>query len=266
MTGTILDRIVETKRREVEAAKRRMPLDALKGIAAEIETPRGFYSAVVDGTAAARLIAEVKQASPSAGQIRADFDPVAIARVYASAGAAALSVLTDRRYFQGDLSFIAAIKREVVLPVLRKDFTIDAYQLYESRAAGADAILLIAEILSPGQIDAWSRLSFELGMASLIEIHDRAQLEAVGEFACPDRRALLAINNRDLHAQRIDLRTTLALAKRLPAGTPFVAESGIQTRDDVLSLQGAGATALLIGEALMRAGDPAARIGVLFGD
>ena len=265
MTGTILERIVETKREEIAEAKLQRPLAQLRIDAEQTPRPRDFYSATLGDGRKIRIIAEVKKASPSAGLIRSDFDPVAIARQYESAGASALSVLTDRTYFQGDLSFITAIKAAVTLPVLRKDFIVDAYQVYESRAAGADAVLLIAAILSKGRIDEWSRLAGELGMASLVEVHDEKELDAVRRFIGPDRRALLGINNRDLHVQQTDIQTTHRLARNLQPGTPFVAESGIKTGEDVRSLHRAGASALLIGESLLRAEDPGAKLAELLG-
>ena len=264
MSGTILQDIVETKRREVAEAKRAAPIEGLQRIIAEMPAPRPFYSAVA-GKDQLSLIAEIKKASPSAGLIRSDFDPVSIARCYEQAGATALSVLTDRTYFQGELSFIAAVKAAVGLPVLRKDFIIDTYQVHESRAAGADAILLIAAVLTVERIDQWSRLACDLGMSSLIEVHNKQELDAVGDCLGQDRRAILGINNRDLHAQLTDVQVTHRLARDLPPGTPFVSESGIQDRHDVLALKGAGASAILVGETLMRADDPGKKVRELLG-
>jgi indole-3-glycerol phosphate synthase len=264
MTRTILEHIVETKRREVAEAKRAAPVEMLHRAITEAPAPRAFYSAVAGGNELS-LIAEIKKASPSAGLIRSDFDPVSIARCFEQAGAAALSVLTDRTFFQGELTFIAAIKSAVGLPVLRKDFVIDAYQLHESRAAGADAILLIAAILTVERIDRWSRLACDLGMSSLIEVHNERELDAVRDCLGPDRRAILGINNRDLRAQRTDLQITHRLARALAPGTPFISESGIQDRDDVLALEKAGASALLVGETLMKADDPGQKVRELLG-
>ncbi len=266
MAGTILDEIVRTKRLEVAASRRAQGLGALRAKAASAPPARDFYAAVSRSSGdRPGLIAEIKRASPSAGAIRPGLDPAEIARIYEAAGAAAISVLTDRTYFQGDLSDLDIVRRDVEVPVLRKDFLIDEYQVYESRAAGADAILLIAEILPVEQIDDWSALAAESGMASLIEVHDEAQLDAVIGLIGPERRAILGINNRDLHRQVTDLRTTVRLAGRLPPGTPFVAESGIHSRVDVVALQRAGASALLIGEALLRADDPEEKVRQLFG-
>ncbi len=258
--GTILDRIVETKRGEVAERRRLSPLAALRSEIAAVSPARDFYAAVTQPTDGIRLIAEIKKASPSAGLIREDFDPVAMARLYEAAGASALSVLTDGPYFQGDLSYVAAAKDAVSLPVLRKDFIIDAYQIHESRAAGADAVLLIAAVLTPEQVDAWSRQAAELGMSSLIEVHDAAELEAVRPFAEPSRRAILGINNRDLHKQVTDLNTTRRLAALVDNGRPYVTESGIKTRQDVVLAIDCGAMAMLVGETLMREADPAAKI------
>jgi indole-3-glycerol phosphate synthase len=265
MTGTILEKIVETKRAEVAEARRRLPLDVVRSSIDAVHPPRDFLTAITHGQRPIRLIAEIKKRSPSAGLIRDDFDPVVLARIYENAGTAALSVLTDATYFSGDLSFIAAVKQAVHLPVLRKDFLIDDYQIYESRAAGADAILLIAEILMPKQLETYSDVADRLGMAALVEVHDEAQLRRCLPLIAKRRRIILGINNRDLRLQCIDLDTTRRLARELPPGTPFVAESGIASRADVETMQAAGASALLVGETLMRAEDIPAKIRELFG-
>lgn len=255
MADTILEKIARTKRREVVAAKRRRPLARLREEAERAPPPRDFYGAIAEGRNI-RLIAEIKKASPSAGLIRPDFDPARIARSFLAAGASALSVLTDRTYFQGDLSFLGDVKHAVSLPVLRKDFIVDDYQVYESRAAGADAVLLIAALLDTAQVRDWAGLAFELEMTSLIEVHDEKELDAAADCIGPERRTLLGINNRDLAVQQTDLETTHRLARRIPPGTPFITESGIRSRKDVLALERSGASAMLIGEALMRAQDP----------
>lgn len=265
MIGTILEKIVETKRVEVAAARRSRPLPAIQAAIEAMAPARDFYGAVVGGGERIRLIAEIKKRSPSAGLIREDFDPVALAGIYEDAGAAALSVLTDVEYFSGDLLYIDQVKRAVGLPVLRKDFIIDEYQVYESRAAGADAILLIAAILDPEQIAACSELAERLGMTVLMEVHDAAELTVVRPLLGRDRRLILGINNRDLRLQRVDLETTRRLACELSPGTPFVAESGIATLRDVEAMRAAGASALLVGETLMRADDIAAKIRELLG-
>ena len=264
MTGTILERIVATKRAEVDAARRRRPPADLRAAVRDMPVPRDLYGVLTTPGDRIRLIAEIKKASPSAGLIRPGFDPVAIARTYEQSGAAALSVLTDAEYFQGRLSFLGDVKKAVSLPVLRKDFIIDAYQVYESRAAGADAVLLIAEILQPSQIAEFGSLAAEMGMASLIEIHDAAQLDAVRDLVGPSRRTLLAINNRDLQTQTTDLETTERLVAGIGEPLPFVAESGIKSSGDVERMQRAGAVAVLIGEVFMRADDIASKVRELF--
>ncbi len=264
--GTILDQIVETKR--VEVARARRPLAELKAIAADAPPPRDFYAAVAAKPArGVNLIAEIKRKSPSAGLIRADFDPVALAKVYHAAGANALSVLTNEPYFDGRLEFIEQVKTAVELPVLRKDFLIDPYQVYESRAAGADAVLLIGEVLTPQQLRDMLELACELGMTSLIEVHEARTLTGLqGAVGFPnDKRSLLGINNRNLKVQQTDLSTTETLAKMVGKDTVLVSESGIKTHEDVERLIRAGARALLIGETFMRAADIGAKIRELLG-
>lgn len=263
MNGTILEKIVETKRGEVAEARRGRPLAALEAAMANLAPARDFLGAVTGTSDRIRLIAEIKKRSPSAGLIREDFDPVALARIYESAGAAALSVLTDANYFSGALGFIAAVKEAVQLPVLRKDFIVDEYQVYESRAAGADAVLLIAAILTSDQIRSYAALARRLGMTTLVEVHNEDELGAVAPLLSHDR-TILGVNNRDLKRQQINLEITRRLAARLPLNTPFVAESGIATRADVECMRASGATAILIGETLMRADDIAGKIRELF--
>jgi indole-3-glycerol phosphate synthase len=246
----------------------RVPLPLVKATAHHAEPPRDFLGAV---TASAphgiHLIAEVKKASPSAGLIVPDFDPVRIAEVYHAAGASALSVLTDAAYFRGALEHLALVRSAVPLPVLRKDFTIDEYQVYEARAAGADAVLLIAEVLGPNRLEVLHRLTRGLKMTSLIEVHTRENLQAVLQILGPPGVAgyLLGINNRDLSTQTTDLQTTVRLASLLPPGAPFVSESGIVTRDDVEFVRDAGACAILVGESLLRADDVTLKISHLLG-
>jgi indole-3-glycerol phosphate synthase len=260
MSGTILQRIVETKCSEVEAARSARSIDQMRAAALAAPPPRDFYGAVTQPAEGPRLIAEIKKSSPSAGLIRADFDPAALARTYASHGASALSVLTDRTYFSGDLSFIALVKQGVELPVLRKDFIVDEYQIFESRAAGADAILLIAAILTLPQIESFSSLAADVGVSTLLEVHDSEELSAVLPLLERRRRIILGINNRNLASQQIDLRTTARLARLLPAELAFVAESGLTTRRDVQAMKQAGARAVLIGETFMRAADIGAKV------
>jgi indole-3-glycerol phosphate synthase len=266
---SILDQILDTKREEIALAKTRAPVEELKVKIAGLERPRNFFQAVTTpGPKLLNLIAEVKKASPSAGVIRADFDPVAIARQYADAGADAISVLTDEKYFQGKMEYLVAVRQAVPLPVLRKDFVIDAYQVYESRASGADAILLIAECLETSQLIDLQILATELNMTCLIEVHDLDNLMRVRDHVIgfPHRSySLLGINNRDLRTFRTDLGTTLRMCELVADQRVLVSESGINTAQDIRKLADAGVTAALIGESLMRSGNIAGKIRELFG-
>jgi indole-3-glycerol phosphate synthase len=266
--GTILDEIVATKRSEVARAKEERPLAELQSAVRGLPDPRGFFEAAArPPRRAVNLIAEIKKQSPSAGLIRADFDPAAIASLYHAAGADALSVLTDGPYFDGRLAFLDQVKAAVPLPVLRKDFMIDPYQIYESRAAGADAVLLIGEVLEPTLLRDMLGLAYDLGMTSLIEVHEVETFERLQTaIRFPDdRRSLLGVNNRNLKIQKTDLATTEVLARLIPPGVVLVSESGVQTRADVERLARAGARALLIGETFMRAPDIAAKVTELLG-
>ena len=256
----ILQQIVQTKKAEVAAAKLRIPESDLRQRVASgtAGQPRNFFAALTkapDGLV--NIIAEVKKASPSAGVIKADFDPVAIARTYHAAGADALSVLTDEQYFGGKLEYIAAVKAAVPLPVLRKDFIIDPYQVWEARAAGADAILLIAEILTDSLLLDLQILAAELRLTMLIEVHEMDSLLRVrSAIGFPLRSySLLGINNRDLRTFKTDLGTTLRLAELVEDKQVLVAESGIRDKVDVQRMAAAGVRSLLIGETLMRSGD-----------
>ena len=265
---TILDRIVETKREEVAEAKRRRPFDEVREAAGRTAPPRPFASAIAaSAPSGIQLIAEIKKSSPSAGLIVKDFDPVTIARVYHKHGAAAVSVLTDETHFDGRLAFIEDVKQAVPLPVLRKDFIVDKYQIHESRAANADAILLIAEVLEGPQIVDFTAAARNLGMAVLVEVHSEETLAAVLDALGPPSvdRYLLGINNRDLSAQKTDLSTMKQLSLLIPDGLPFVAESGIATRADVEDARKTGACAILVGEAILRADDMGAKIDELLG-
>lgn len=266
--ANILDEILAHKRGEVEQAQIARPVAALQAMAGYHLPRRNFFGAVtVPRRSRPNLIAEIKRASPSAGVIRADFDPVALARQYAAAGAQALSVLTDEKYFGGKLEYIEQVKAVVGLPVLRKDFLVAAYQVHESRAFGADAVLVIADALDPPRTLELVALARELELWVLLEVHSRKRLletlPAVSSYL--RNGVLLGINNRDLAAQRVDLGVTEELATVLPPGVPLVSESGIRTRADVQRMHAAGARALLIGETLLRAGDPAQAIDELFG-
>ncbi len=250
MKTTILDEIVAAKRREVATARRRMPLEELETQAAEAPPVRDFGAALA-GPGPIQLIAEVKKASPSARLIRADFDPVAIARIYQEHGAACISVLTDAPYFQGHLSYLARVRASVVLPLLRKDFLIDEYQVVEARLAGADAILLIAEILDDATMAALLKRARVMGMSALVELHDAVNLPRVLDAGAD----LVGINNRDLRQFSTDIEHTLRLRDQIPSGIMVVSESGIRTRRDVERLEAAGVSAILVGESLMRAPD-----------
>ena len=268
MPQTILQKILETKRQEVRELHRSEDLSRLQAAAAAAPRARNFFSAVTKANRRGmNLIAEVKKASPSAGVLRADFDPASIARQYAAAGADAVSVLTDRTYFQGDLEHLRAVRQAVELPVLRKDFLIDPWQIYESRAAGADAVLLIAAALPPGEIMDLMILATELRMTVLLEVHDADELLHVRSMVGFPHKAygLLGINNRNLATFRVDLGTTLRLAELAGEGVPLVSESGIRTRADVERLKPAGVKAILVGETLIRAGNIGGAIEELLG-
>ena len=266
---SFLDRIIETKRQEVAERKGRVPVESLRETIATLGRPRNFFQAVTGpGRFKLNLIAEVKKASPSAGVIRADFDPVTIAEAYAKAGAKALSVLTDETYFQGKLEYIHQVRDKVKLPVLRKDFIIDPYQVYESRAAGADAILLIAECLETSELIDLQILATELNLTVLIEVHDLDNLMRVRDqvIGFPHRSySLLGINNRDLRTFKTDLGTTLRMAELVEDRGVLVAESGINTREDVKKLAQAGVRAALVGESLMRSDDIVGKVREMFG-
>lgn len=260
MTISILDEIVASKRREVAAARMRMPLEEMEVQAASAPPVRDFRAALA-GPGPIQLIAEVKKASPSAKVIRADFDPIAIARTYQEHGAACLSVLTDGPYFQGHLSYLARIRASVAIPLLRKDFIIDEYQVVEARLAGADAILLIAEILDDEALARLQARARGLGMAVLVEFHDEANLSRVLAAGAD----LVGINNRDLRRFVTDLELTLRLRDQVPPGVLLVSESGIRTRADVERLEAAGVSAILVGETLMRAEDIGLAVDQLLG-
>lgn len=258
----ILAQIVDHKRTEVRDAMARIPLEQMKERAAISSEPRNFFSAVTRPRGRLRVIAEVKKASPSAGIIRPNFDPVAIAKSYYEAGAAAISCLTDEKYFQGSLSYIARIKDAIPLPVLRKDFIIDPYQIYEARAAGADAVLLIAECLGEAELLDLLILSTELKLTTLVEVHDVESLLKVRPhigFPHP-AYTLLGINNRDLKSMTTDLNHTLRLLDLVENREILVSESGIKTPRDVRRLRLAGVHRILVGEHLMRQPDVGAAL------
>jgi indole-3-glycerol phosphate synthase len=258
----VLAEIVEHKRIEVALAKQVRPAAELEALLSAAPGPRGFVEALRAATRAPALIAEVKRASPSAGLIRADFDPAATAIEYERHGAAAVSVLTDEKYFQGRLDDLVAVRREVSIPVLRKDFLVDRYQVLEARAAGADCVLLIAECLDDCRMRDLYFYGSELGMDALIEVYDEQNLDRVLALDPP----LVGVNNRDLRSFETDLEHTLRLAPRVVGRSLLVSESGIRTPQDVARLQQAGVGAILVGETLMRSDDVGAAIGRLFGD
>ena len=273
MADSFLDQIVDRKRQEIADRKAAVPVEQLRETIGTLGRPRNFFHAVTRDPAKStppkrvNLIAEIKRSSPSLGVIRHDFDPVAIARAYAAAGADALSVLTDGPGFGGELAFIHAVRDAVKLPVLRKDFILDAYQVYESRAAGADAILLIAECLRTNELIDLQILATELHLTCLIEVHDVEHLMRIQDrvIGFPHRSySLLGINNRDLRTFATDLGTTLRASDLIEDKSVLVSESGIATLADVRKLRRAGVRAVLVGETLMRSDDVAATVRDLF--
>ncbi len=254
----ILSKIVDRKRLEVQQLRQALDLDQIKAQALDSPLPRNFFEAVTRPKDQLRVIAEIKKASPSAGVIRPDFDPQALAQAYHQAGAAAISCLTDQPFFQGSLEYISQIKQVVPLPVLRKDFILDTYQVYESRVAGADAILLIAEcIASEAQLLDLLNLATELKMTTLVEVHDVENLLRVRpHIGFPHSSyVLLGINNRDLKSMTTDVNHTLRLLEMVENTEVVVSESGIRTHADILRLQEAGVHRVLVGEHLMRQPD-----------
>ena len=257
-TGTILDKIVEVKHKDLVAAKASISVEELKARAEEQAPARSLIAALKESLGVA-LIAEVKKASPSRGVLVENFDPVSLARTYAENGAAAISVLTETPHFQGRLQFMADIKISLgpsCPPLLRKDFIFDPYQALEARAWGADAILLIAAILDEDDMRRLLQAARDLGMDSLVETHTESELRA----ALAAGATLVGINNRDLKTFDVDLQTTRSLMPLVPAGVPVVAESGIFTRDDVAMVADWGVEAILVGEGLVKSGDVAARV------
>jgi indole-3-glycerol phosphate synthase len=242
----ILDKIIEAKKEEVTHLKQTRPLSALKAAVCDLPLPRDFTGAISGKTCA--VIAEVKRRSPSKGILREDFDPVNIASVYEEYGAAAVSVLTDHDFFGGDKNYITLIKQSVLLPLLRKDFIIDPYQIYETRYLNGDALLLIAGILEKEQLGEYIRLSESLGLSALVEVHSREELDK----ALAAGAGIIGINNRNLKTFTTDLNTSLEITPHIPADKITISESGIHTRKDIETLMKAGIHAFLIGETLMR--------------
>ena len=258
--SSILSQIVETKRAEIARAKAAVSDAELRARLKDAPPVRDFFAPLA-AKGPIKLIAEVKKASPSQGIIRADFDPVAIARAYESAGATCLSVLTDEPYFQGRLEYLSQIRDAVSLPLLRKDFILDSYQLVEARVAGADAVLLIAECLDDCNLRKLHNEALELDLVPLVELYEPANLPRVLEAGA----TLIGVNNRDLKSFDVDLDHCIRLRSQVPLDAVFVAESGIHSRADVLRLEDAGVDAMLVGESLMRQADIGAAVQRLLG-
>jgi len=262
MSGTILDTIIARKHQEIAARRAVTPLEAVAAAAGDAPATRGFHAALEAriGAGDPAVIAEIKKASPSKGIIRADFDPVVIAERYAANGAACLSVLTDEDFFQGRDAYLQAARAAVDLPVLRKDFVVDPYQVYETRALGADCMLLIVAALDIMQLTNLYQLGRGLGLDVLIEVHDEVELDA----ALSLQPGLVGINNRNLKTFETRLEVTWALLEQIPADVRVVTESGIHSRADVLAMRDRGVHAFLVGEAFMRAPDPGTALQQLF--
>ncbi|MBI1249497.1 indole-3-glycerol phosphate synthase TrpC [bacterium] len=258
--ATVLDKIVSKKREEIAAAKSRCPLAEIEARCKDAPAPRGFLAAL-SAEGPVKLIAEVKKASPSKGLIRPDFHPVQIAKAYEAAGATCISCLTDESFFQGHLDYLIAIRSEVGLPILRKDFVLDPYQVIEARAAGADAVLLIAECLDDDALKSLHDQICELGMTPLVELYEEANVSRVLDIGAK----LVGINNRDLRTFEVDLHHTIRLGKEIPDDRVLVGESGIFTHDDLLMLQENDVDAVLVGESLMRQEDVQAAVRKLLG-
>ncbi len=254
----ILERIVADKRSELAREKELIPLKELKSMASSAKVPRDFLAALKEPGLS--LIAEVKKASPSAGIIRQDFRPERIAKEYQAGGASAISVITERSHFLGDPAYLKEAKKAVSLPILRKDFIIDEYQLYESRAIGADAVLLITALLSVEELKGFLELCEELGLSAMVEVHNAAEVKrAQGAGA-----KIIGINNRDLKTFKVDLETTFRLKEKIAPDIIVVSESGIKDRGDIERLKGAGLDGVLIGETLIRSDNILAKIAELF--
>ena len=264
MSDNILNKIVAVKHQEVAAGKLKTSLEAIRFDAESRMLTRDFEGALRRKIAAgeAAVIAEIKKASPSKGVLRAAFEPADIAQSYAAGdiNAACLSVLTDKQFFQGSIDYLKQARASCDLPVLRKDFMVDAWQIYESRAVGADAVLLIAAVLDDAQMKDFEAIARDLGMAVLVEVHDAAELDRALRLKTP----LIGINNRNLATFEVSIRNTLDLRARVPADRLLITESGIATRDDVATLRAAGVQAFLVGEAFMRAEEPGDALSELF--
>ncbi|MDI6799835.1 MAG: indole-3-glycerol phosphate synthase TrpC [Actinomycetota bacterium] len=254
----ILDKIIAGKRAELMETKSRHSLQEMKARAAQAGPSRDFKGSL--RAPGLSLVAEIKKASPSAGIIRDDFDAKKIAKIYEAAGASAISVITEEKHFLGNLDYLSLVKRAVSLPILRKDFIIDEYQIYESKVFGADAILLIAAVLKDDELKRFIQIAEEIGLATLVEVHSEDELKRAFELGAQ----VIGINNRDLNTFKVDIETTFALNKLITSDKIVVAESGVKSREDILSLEEAKVDAVLIGEALMRSGDIGLKIDELF--
>ncbi len=261
-TPDILKKILETKATEVAGRKQKMSVENLQEVSSDVEGPRGFAAAIESkvNNKQPAIIAEIKKASPSKGIIREDFQPVTIGQDYAMNGATCLSVLTDKQYFQGAEVYLQMVRQSCPVPVLRKDFMIDPYQVYEARALGADCILLIVAALSDGQMQELAEVTRKLGMDILVEVHDANELER----ALPLDTKLIGVNNRDLRSFETSLQTTLELQKQIPADRIIVTESGIHTKADVQLMLDNDIYSFLVGEAFMRADSPGQKMRELF--
>jgi indole-3-glycerol phosphate synthase len=256
----ILTKIIEEKKREVEIAKEKLPLDKVRKKLMVLPSQRSFKQAISKEHDIS-LIAEIKKASPSSGVLRRDFDPLKIAQVYRAYGAAALSILTDEKFFNGALSYIDLVKREVYLPILRKDFIIDKYQIYESKLFGADAVLLIADLLSRSELLQFMEICRNLTMDVVVEVHNE---EDLNKSLSVDSE-IIGINNRNLYDFQVDLGVTSNLIRSIPEGKIIISESGIKTYEDIMFLKSLGVNAVLIGETFMRSDDIGSKVRELMG-
>ncbi len=257
----ILDKIIEEKKKEVEQAKSKVSLNELIKKVSSVAEPRAFKE-TISKSGKIKLIAEIKKVSPSKGVFREDFEPVEIAKAYEAAGASCLSILTDKKFFQGDIAYLKAVREAVKLPILRKDFIIDKYQIYESLCAGADSILLIAQVLSDAQLREFSSICAELKLDALCEVHNEEDLDKALKADC----AVIGINNRNLQTFEEDLGVTARLIKKVPKDKIIVSESAIKTAKDVMYLHSLGVSAVLIGEAFMRSDDIEAKVKEIMGN
>jgi len=250
-----LEEVAEIKREEIAKRKSLSPLKEMEEVISQLPPPRGFMEAIVQHAPMA-LIAEIKRSSPSVGVIKEDIDLHRIASAYEAGGACAISVLTEAHFFKGDLSHLGQVRERTSLPLLQKDFILDFFQIYEGRASGADAILLIASLLDREQLKDFVELTHKLQMVPLVEVHNESDLEKTSTLDL----SLIGVNNRDLRTLEVDIKTTLRLRKEIPSGTKVISESGIRNSQDVKLLREAGVDGILVGEILMRSSDPTSKI------